>query len=152
MPSSSLVRGGAGGHEQVEVVELRRAEPGLARRRGLRDREDGLAWPVLARRAAAASRPPPRARSPPAPRRSRIRGAGAPGELGERAAARRPDGTRFVPRWQSAESSPSSAAGEAAEPAPGDVLEEDALDGVARAEAEDLVARGLEDVRHSATR
>jgi hypothetical protein len=40
-------------------------------------------------------------------------------------------------------------AGEPAEPAPGDVLQEHALDGIVRAVTEDLVARGLDEVHHA---
>ena len=53
-----------------------------------------------------------------------------------------PDGTTFAPMWQSA-TKPLVALerGEATEPAPRDVLEEDALDRLLRAEVEDLFER-----------
>ena len=55
-------------------------------------------------------------------------GLAARGRVGEREQLS-PDGTTFAPTWQSATSAPSLLErGEAAEPAPRDVLEEDALD------------------------
>ncbi len=53
-----------------------------------------------------------------------------------------PDGTTFAPTWQSAiEPVVALERGEAAEPAARDVLEEDALDRLLRAEVEDLFER-----------
>ena len=130
-PELLLVRRRARGHEELEVVERRRAQPGLARRRGLADDEDRLAGTVLARAGAAAScAAVPELRRPRAPRRS---ASAAPARATSRANAPHPspDGTALTPTWHSASSSPSvGARDEAAEPAPGDVLEEDALDGI----------------------
>ncbi len=135
-----LVRRRARRHEQLEVVERGRAEPGAARGRRLSDHEHGLAGTILARAAAGASGLVPElgyrarladqhARSP----RARPRRAKAPQPS--------PEGTALTPTWHSARSSrPSASADEAAQAAPRDVLEEDALDGILGAEAEDLLA------------
>ncbi len=66
-----------------------------------------------------------------------------------KAAQPRPDGTTFAPTWQSAVSHPFVAERrEPPEPAPGDVLEEDALDRILGAEGEDLTQRRLERAAH----
>ena len=114
--------------------------PLLAGRRRLVEDEDGLAGPVVERARQPVARSRPRARSRPAPRR---RSSAAPSAscVGE-AAVPAPDGTRFAPTWQSAMSRPPSSKGdEAAEPAPRDVLEEDALDRLLGAEREDVRER-----------
>ena len=58
-----------------------------------------------------------------------------------------PEGTTLTPRWHIAlQLSPLGKRDEAAETAPRDVLEEHALHGILRAEPEDLLAPGLDEL------
>ena len=94
---------------------------------------------------------PPRARSRPAPRR-RSSAARRPRPGPRSRPSRAPDGTTFAPTWQSATTrAVLLQRGEAAEPAPRDVLEEHALDRILLAEGEDRsqVRRAIEP-RHGA--
>ena len=142
------MRLGARRHEQLEVVLRRRPQPGLARARAAprARRRAGPAGPRAGPEAGAGRAPevadrvlladheprPPRAvdageRAAAAPRRNEVRADVAeraqPAVLGE--------------------------PGEAAEPAPGDVLEEDALDRVLGAEGQDLVQRRFDQRGHA---
>ena len=56
----------------------------------------------------------------------------------------RPEGTTFVPRWQAPGAPVPRSSPRSAVPAPRDVLEKDALDGILVAVGEDLVGRGLD--------
>src|SRR5262245_33225338 len=133
------MRLGTRGHEQVEVEQTRRAQPRLARLRWLAERVDRLTgtvvtWPGK----------PPLPRLPQLPHRPLLADhhpSTAPrGRLRERRAplARGDDvGAHVAQRFESPVSLGDR--GEAAEPAPSDVLEEDALDRLPRAEVEHLV-------------
>src|SRR5262249_38724071 len=137
------VRGGAHRDEELEVEERRRAQPGLARLRPLAERVDGLARTVLARLGHAvvgripelADRPLVADDHPRARRRGRV---------GEDAAVL---AGRYEVRSDVAERIERAVAPldgiEAPEAAPRDVLEEHALDRVARAEVEHLLVRRL---------
>ena len=124
-----LVRGGAGGHEELEVVERRRAQRRVARRRAARGsrRRAGPDDP----RADAAAASAPRPRAPTTARASPMSMRGA-----ARATSRAkppqpsPDGTDVDARRGRARRarSPSASATKRPRPAPRDVLEEDALD------------------------
>ena len=67
-----------------------------------------------------------------------------------KAAQPRPDGTTFAPVWHRADEPAVLAGhtGEAADPAPRHVLEEDALHRILGAVVEDLLAGRLHEVRH----
>ena len=135
------MRLGASGHEQVEIEQARRAKPRLAGLRRLPQRVDGLAGTILAR-----PRQPPPCRFPQVAHRPLLAdhhpGAAPRHRPGERrtATARGDDvGAHVAERIDSPV--PPDDSGEAAEPTPRDVFEEDALDRLLRAEAEHLVER-----------
>jgi DeoD family purine-nucleoside phosphorylase len=135
-------------HEQLEVEQACGAEAALPRLRGLAQCVDRLAWTVVARlRHPAACRLPEVAHRPlladhhPRAALARRRCERlAPGAGGDDV------GADVAERLQ-----PSVRAGdsrEATEPAPGDVLEEDALDRLLGAEVEHLVERGRDGCGH----
>ena len=112
-----LVRRGAGGHEQVEVVRRRRAQARLARlaaaRRARRPAGPGRSSRGSGQRRRAASQSSPTARclADDHPRR-RCAAASA------KTAQPLPEGTMFAPTWQSALSAPSVAATAEKRPSP----------------------------------
>ena len=125
-------------------------QPGAARRRRLVDHEDRLAAAGPRARTASGRAPRPRARSPRLPRRSACARSTAPRSDGEDAAAA-PRGDDV--RAEMAERDELAALArrrEAPEAAARDVLEEDALDRIVRAEAQDLGLRGLDEFSRNA--
>ena len=137
------------GHEHVEVSVARGPQAALACRRRLRDRVDGLARAILSRARQGAARRVPQLthRDRLADDHARLRAGGRPAVL----AAPLTGGDEVRP--DVAERRERAVAprggGEPAEPTPGDVLEEDALDGLARAELEHLLPRRLGDLHHA---
>ena len=136
------MRRGAGGQQQLEVAVGRRAQPGVARHRRLLDRVHGLAGPIVAGRRNEARKVVPEvghgalvaddhARTPP-----RRGGCEAPAvdARGHDVGADVAEGAQLLVLGERRETS---------EPATRNVLEEDAFDGILRAESEDLVERGI---------
>ena len=135
----------AGRDEPVEVVWRRGPQPRLPGRRRRVDRVHGLARPVLARlRETPARRLPERGHrallADDHPRLALRRG---PGERLAALAGRHDVRADVAERGEPAVVT--QRRDEAAEPAPRDVLEEDALDGRARAELEHLIGRRLDE-------
>ena len=142
------VCGGTGRQEEVEVARLGAAEPGAARLGRLVEHVDGLAPPVVARRRHRPARGLPQLvdRALLADHHAGARGGGEPGE-GSAAGAGRDDVRADVAERRQAPVLGGRA--EAAEPAARDVLEEDALDRLLRAEVEDLVEPRVDELRHA---
>ena len=124
-------------------------EPGPAGGRRLADREDGLTRPILPRTRKRVLRRVPeiRHRARLADQHARRRPAGLPREHAA-ALARGHDVDPEVA--QRAQLSALGTRDEAAEAAPRDVLEEHALHGILRAEPEDLLALGLDELGRQA--
>ena len=142
--SCAAAHAGTSSSRSSSVAARSPVPPGVRR---LVEHVDGLARPVLARPRQRAVRRVPELATPRPASPIIMRGAARAASPRERAAALARTGTTFAPRWQSARSSPVlGERDEAAEPAPRDVLEEDALDGILRAEGEDLLAPGLDEL------
>ena len=145
-PELTLVGERACGHEALEIGELGRPQPAPPAR-GLGDRVDGLARPVLAGRGELLLR-----RLPELGHRTLLAdqhpGPSLDGDGCERAAAvpGRNDVRAGVTERDEASALLDPA--EAAEPAAGDVLEEDSLHRIPGAVLENLLQRRLDDVRH----
>ena len=138
---------GAGGYEQVEVGQVRRAQARLARLRRVAQRVDRLPGTIVAR----PRHPEPRGvpqladRAFLADHHPRTGAGRRVGEIRAAAAGGNDVGADVAQGLQP----PSGGDGrEATEPAPRNVLEEDALDRLLRAEGEHLVERRSESFRH----
>ena len=132
------MRGGARGDEPLQILEPGRAQAGTAGLRRLGGGVDGLTRAIVARLGHPPLRDLPELRDGALVPDDHPRPA-AHRRVGERVAA---DPARHHVRPQVAQSHEPAAAldaGEPPEPAPRDVLEEDALDRLLPAEVEDLV-------------
>ena len=138
-----LVGGGAGGHKQVEVVDVASRSPVFARLRGLVDHVDGLARPVFPRRGVVRRSRVPELSDGLLPADDHAR-AGVD-EVGERGAAlpRRDDVHPHVRDREKLVGSADRA--QAAAAAADEILEEDALDRLLGAEMEQRAPVRCED-------